>query len=156
MDEEALKKLIGNKIKELRSIKHWSRPQVSGKLRMSENNYGCIERGEIDVSLVRLAQLAKIFGSYMNIYGISIPELVDSNTNEKNVYNLTGKGRNNENFHNCKIGCSETETLILKHELEKAELIQQSLEKEVNYLKEENTHLKEMLNWLKPQIKPTE
>jgi transcriptional regulator with XRE-family HTH domain len=149
MDEEALKKLVGNKIKELRSIKHWSRPQVSGKLKMSENNYGCIERGEIDVSLIRLAQLAKIFGSYMNIYGISIPELVDSNTNEKNVYNLTGKGRNNENFHNWTIGCSETETLILKHELEKAQLIQQSLEKENELLRKQVSQLEQINQLLK-------
>jgi transcriptional regulator with XRE-family HTH domain len=83
MDEEALKKLVGNKIKELRSIKHWSRPQVSGKLQMSENNYGCIERGEIDVSLIRLAQLAETFNSFINLYGIYIPALIDSNTNEK-------------------------------------------------------------------------
>ncbi|MEY3219190.1 MAG: hypothetical protein RIT27_547 [Pseudomonadota bacterium] len=123
---------------------------------MSENNYGCIERGEINISLTHLAQLAEIFGSYMNIYGISIPELVDSNTNEKNVFNLTGKGKNHKNFNNLTIGNSDIETLNLKHELEKALLTQQSLEKEVNYLKEESARLKEMLNWLKPQIKPTE
>ncbi len=149
MDEEALKKLVGNKIKELRSIKHWSRPQVSGKLKMSENNYGCIERGEIDVSLIRLAQLAKIFGSYMNIYGISIPELVDSNTNEKNVYNLTGKGKNHKNFNNLTIGCSETETLILKHELEKALLTQQSLEKENELLRKQVSQLEQINQLLK-------
>ena len=142
MDEEALKKLVGNKIKELRSIKHWSRPQVSGKLEMSENNYGCIERGEIDVSLVRLAQLAKIFGSYMNIYGISIPELVDSNTNEKNIFNLTGK--NHKNFHNWTIGCSETETLILKHELEKALLLLQERDKEIEHFKKQVSQLEEI------------
>ncbi len=156
MDEETLKKQVGNKIRELRSIKHWSRLRVADKLEMSETNYGCIERGEINVSLVHLAQLAEIFDSYINIYGIHIPKLVDSNTNDKNVFNLTGKGKNNENFHNCKIGCSETETLTLKHELEKALLTQQSLEKEVNYLKEENARLKEMLEWLKPQTKSTE
>jgi len=156
MDEEALKKQVGNKIKQLRLIKNWSRPRVADKLEMSENNYGCIERGEIDISLVRLAQLAKILGSYMNIYGISIPEVVDSNTNDKNVFNFSGK--NNKDFHNWHIDFSENElkNLTLKHELEKALLTQQSLEKEVNYLKEENARLKEMLEWLKPQAKSTE
>ena len=147
MDEETIKKQADNKIKQLRQIKSWSRPQVAAKLEMSENNYGCIERGEINISLTHLAQLAEIFDT-------PISDLLGSN--EKNVYNLTGKGRNNENFHNCKIGCSETETLGLKHELEKAHLTQQSLEKEVNYLKEENARLKEMLDWLKPQVKSTE
>ena len=156
MDEEALKKQIGNKIRQLRQNKNFSRLRVAGKLEMSENNYGCIERGEIDISLVRLAQLAKILGSYMNIYGIPIPEVVDSNTNDKNVFNLTGKGKNHKNFNNVTIENSDIETLTLKHELEKALLTQQSLEKEVNYLKEENARLKEMLEWLKPQAKSTE
>jgi transcriptional regulator with XRE-family HTH domain len=144
MDEEALKKLVGNKIKELRSIKHWSRIQVADKLEMSENNYGCIERGEIDVSLIRLAQLAETFNSFINLYGIYIPALIDSNTNEKNVYNLTGKGKNHKNFQGCTIGCSETETIILKHELEKAHLLLQERDKEIEHFKKQVSQLEEI------------
>ncbi len=147
MDEEALKKQIGNKIRQLRQNKNFSRLRVAGKLEMSENNYGCIERGEIDISLVRLAQLAKILGSYMNIYGIPIPELVDSNTNDKNVFNLTGK--NHKNFHNWTISNSETETLALEHELEKAQLIQQSLEKENELLRKQVSQLEQINQLLK-------
>jgi transcriptional regulator with XRE-family HTH domain len=107
MDEETLKKQVGNKIKQLRQIKSLSRLRVADKLEMSETNYGCIERGEINVSLVHLAQLAEIFDSYINIYGIHIPKLVDSNTNDKNVFNFSGK--NNKDFHNWHIDFSENE-----------------------------------------------
>lgn len=78
MDEETLKKQVGNKIKQLRQIKNWSRPQVADKLEMSENNYGCIERGKINISLVHLAQLAEIFDT-------SIPDLIGADG--KNIFN---------------------------------------------------------------------
>ena len=84
MDEETIKKQVGNKIKQLRQIKSWSRPQVAAKLEMSENNYGCIERGEINISLTHLAQLAEIFDT-------SIPDLIGADG--KNIFNLIGKGK---------------------------------------------------------------
>jgi len=45
---------------------------------------------------------------------------------------------------NCKIGYSEAETFILKHELEKALLTQQSLEKEVELLRKQITQLEQI------------
>ena len=140
MDEETIKKQVGNKIKQLRQIKSWSRPQVAAKLEMSENNYGCIERGEINISLTHLAQLSEIFDT-------SIPDLIGADG--KNIFNLNGK--NHKNFHNLTIGKSEIENLTLKHELEKAQLIQQSLEKENELLRKQISQLEE-INRLKQEL----
>jgi transcriptional regulator with XRE-family HTH domain len=137
MDEETIKKQVGNKIKQLRQIKSWSRPQVASKLEMSENNYGCIERGEINISLTHLAQLAEIFDT-------SIPDLIGADG--KNIFNLNGKGKN---FQNWIVGNSDIETLNLKHELEKAFLTQQSLEKENELLRKQVLQLEQINQLLK-------
>lgn len=50
---------------------------------------------------------------------------------------------------NCKIDYSETETLTLKHELEKALLTQQSLEKEVELLRKQVSQLEQINRLLK-------
>ncbi len=43
--------------------------------------------------------------------------------------------------------------MVLKNELEKAQLLLKERDKEVNYLKEEITRLKEMFDWIKSKDK---
>jgi transcriptional regulator with XRE-family HTH domain len=141
MDEEALKEQIGFKIRQFRNLKRWSRQQAASKLEMSLNGYSNIERGEVDISLTRLCQIAETFG-------IELSYLLGAQ--EKNVFHFN-KTQNTE----CLIGggsltnLNEMKDIQLKHELEKSRILLQEREKEINYLKEENARLKEMLEWLK-------
>lgn len=141
MDEEALKEQIGFKIRQFRNLKRWSRQQAASKLEMSLNGYSNIERGEVDISLTRLCQIAETFG-------MELSDLLGAQ--EKNVFHFN-KTQNTE----CLIGggsltnLSEMKDIQLKHEVEKSRILLQEREKEINYLKEENARLKEMVEWLK-------
>ncbi len=141
IDEQTLKEKIGGRVRQLRNLKRWSRQQVAEKLEMSVNGYSNIERGEVDVPLTRLCQIAEIFN-------VEVSEILD--TDKKNIFNFH-KSKNAECFI---IGINSTELKIikdtqLKYELEKAVLLLQEREKEINYLKEENTNLKQILEWIK-------
>jgi hypothetical protein len=95
----------------------------------------------VDISLTRLCQIAETFG-------IELSYLLGAQ--EKNVFHFN-KTQNTE----CLIGggsltnLNEMKDIQLKHELEKSRILLQEREKEINYLKEENARLKEMLEWLK-------
>jgi transcriptional regulator with XRE-family HTH domain len=67
------------KIRFLRQAKGWTQEEVADKLKMSQNGYGSIERGETDVNLSRLEQIADLFG-------IKLSELLG--LDEEAVFNL--------------------------------------------------------------------
>ena len=52
---------LSEKIKELRKKRDWSQEIVANKLNISLNSYGALERGETDIKLSRVEELAKIF-----------------------------------------------------------------------------------------------
>ncbi|BAP56890.1 transcription factor, MBF1 [Thioploca ingrica] len=124
---------LHEKIRFIRQLKGWSQEEVANQLEMSVNGYGSIERGETDVKLSRLEQIAHVFG-------MELLELFD--LNEKNVFNLIG---DHTQFHHSLISSSSIEPTDFKHELEKANLINEQLQKEITYLKEEITYLREMI-----------
>lgn len=115
---------VHEKIRLVRQLKGWSQEDVASKLGMSPNGYGSIERGETDVNLSRLEQIAGIFG-------IKLSDLME--LNEKNVFNLAGEHNNQSNWH---IGFCSPEYLQLKAELEKGQAINAHKDKEIEYLKE--------------------
>jgi transcriptional regulator with XRE-family HTH domain len=51
---------LSEKIKELRKKRDWSQEIVANKLNISLNSYGALERGETDIKLSRIDELAKI------------------------------------------------------------------------------------------------
>ncbi len=53
---------IGFKIKNLRQIHNITQEGMSELLNMSTSNYAKIERGEIDMTIKRLQEIAKVFG----------------------------------------------------------------------------------------------
>ena len=53
---------VHEKIKFIRQLKGWSQEDMAEKLAMSINGYGSIERGETNVNLSRLEQIAQLFG----------------------------------------------------------------------------------------------
>jgi transcriptional regulator with XRE-family HTH domain len=57
MNKEVLKKAIGIKIKQMRTIKGWSREHMADKLKMSVSNYGNIERGETNLTKLQIRKI---------------------------------------------------------------------------------------------------
>ena len=120
---------VHEKIRLVRQLKGWSQEEVATKLEMSQNGYGSIERGETDINLSRLEQIAALFG-------IKLSDLLE--LNEKTVFNLAGTQNNQSNWH---IGSGSLDYLQLKSELEKQQLINGQKDKEIEYLKQINALL---------------
>jgi transcriptional regulator with XRE-family HTH domain len=135
---------VHEKIKFLRLSKDWSQEDVAIKLEMSPNGYGCIERGETDVNLSRLKQIAKLFG-------VELSSLFDDG---KNIFNLNGDAQYSGWIHNQNnSGFSEysTEYLQLKSELEKQLFFVELKDKELAMKDREIAYLKELLELHKQQ-----
>ena len=135
---------VHEKIKFLRLTKDWSQEDVAIKLEMSPNGYGCIERGETDVNLSRLKQIAQLFG-------IELSALFDGG---KNVFNFNGDaqysgwvGQHNQN--NSTFGACSPEYLQLQSELEKQQLVVELKDKELAMKNNELEHLNEIIALLK-------
>lgn len=125
---------VHEKIRVMRQQKGWSQEEMAEKLYMSVNGYANIERGETDVKISRLHQIAKVFE-------MDLLELF--NFGEKNIVYFSGEGFSN-NYSNTN-GDSINNYFSdkeLRHELEKlrlelknSQLLAQQFEKEVSYLK---------------------
>ncbi|MDP3840527.1 MAG: helix-turn-helix transcriptional regulator [Methylococcales bacterium] len=114
------------KIRFLRQAKGWTQEEVADKLKMSQNGYGSIERGETDVNLSRLEQIAELFE-------IKLSELLG--LDEKAVFNQSGtKNNNTQNYHVT--GSQSLDYLQLKSELEKQQLLNGTKDREIELLKE--------------------
>jgi transcriptional regulator with XRE-family HTH domain len=114
------------KIRFLRQAKGWTQEEVADKLKMSQNGYGCIERGETDVNLSRLEQIADLFD-------IKLSELLG--LDEKNIFNQGGtKNKITQNYH--AMGSQPLDYLQLKAELEKQLLLNSAKDREIELLKE--------------------
>ena len=121
------------KLKLIRSSKNWTQEDMAEKLDISTHAYAKIERGETNVNLSRLQQIAEVVG-------MELSQLFDSD--EKNIFNLTGD--NNTQCQN--VNSLSTELIECKHELEKANLMIDEREKEIDYLKQEIDYLKQQMN----------
>ncbi|MEN9460469.1 MAG: hypothetical protein RIS84_489 [Pseudomonadota bacterium] len=114
---------LSEKIRFMRMFKGWSQEEMAEKLGMVVGGYSKIERGETDVNLSRLQQIAGIFGIELShLIGLS----------EKNVFNVI-ENCNNHILSNISVSVPESE---LKTQLEKAQLIIEQQTKEIFYLKE--------------------
>jgi len=120
---------VCEKIHFLRQLKGWSQEEMADKLEMSVNGYAKIERGETDLSLSRLEQIAKVFG-------IELVELFSFG--EKNVFYIAGDNTLNNicNFGNNVHSTVSLDEEKLKSQVEKLCLIVQQQSKEIDYLKE--------------------
>ena len=128
------------KIRFIRHLKGWSQEEVAHKLEMSVNGYSSIERGETDVKLSRLEQIAQVFEmELLELLGV----------NDKTVFR--GTHNNNNQFHYSHIHSLSVGQTELKHELEKAQLVNEQLDKEVAYLKEEILYLKKVISLMEKE-----
>ena len=113
-----LEKMIGNKIRSLRTLKELSQENVAEMLGISITAYSKIERGETDVQLSRLSQIAKAFE-------VSIEEILNFGDKITKCFNGNAIGDNNI------ISNSEKDLLI---ELERLRTKTEGQEKEIQHL----------------------
>jgi transcriptional regulator with XRE-family HTH domain len=131
---------VFDKIKLVRSLKGWTQEQMADKLEISTYAYAKIERGETDVNFSRLQQIAEV----MEIDLLQLLSLDD-----KTLFNSTGAYITQcQYFDNWHVN-SSTEQIEYKHELEKAHLMIEQQQKEMELLKQQIHDLREMIHLLK-------
>lgn len=130
------------RIKFFRGINGWTQEFMAEKLKMSVIGYGNIERGDTDVTLSRLEEIAKILG-------IELQELFDSHG--KVVINLGETSVNGDNHGESAYQKVTNVRQEVEHELEKAQLIIEQQIKQIYLLQQEVEHLKEIIDLLKKQ-----
>lgn len=112
---------VHDKIRFMRQLKGWSQEEMAEKLEMSVNGYANIERGETDVQISRLEQIAKLFS-------VDLTELMSFG--ERNIICLLG----DNNQHVLQTLNMSPEALLM--ELQKHQVLLRERDKEVQYLKE--------------------
>lgn len=121
---------IGDKIRNLRSLKGLSQENMAAMLDMSVVAYGDIERNKKDVNLKRLEQIAEVFG-------ISVADILAFGDRVSNFFEQC-------NQHNFVVGSDNTQNNFdereYKHQLEKAQMEIEKLKVEVLYWKEKFEH----------------
>lgn len=131
---------IHEKIRFIRLFKGWSQEEMAGKLEISVNAYAKIERGETDINLSRLKQVAAVLHTELS-------ELF--NLSEKSVVHLAGQNYIHLNLNlNGEVYYQSSE---LKHELEKSQLMNKQLEQENILLKQQINDLREIMSFLKKE-----
>lgn len=115
----------GDKIRTYRTMKGLSQENVAKLLGISLNSYSKIERGETDITVTRLQQIADVLQIRItDIVGLGDNGFYYPNGNQNNTNSLSGEG---------------IEFIV---ELEKLRTENQGLKNEI-------THLKEIINLLK-------
>lgn len=124
---------VNEKIRLIRETKGLTQEQVAEKLKISVNSYGDIERGNNDVKLSRLEQIAELFEIKLSeLFGLT----------EKGTLNIYFSGCEQNENNRLYIGASSIE-------LEKQLLIIELKDKEIAMKDREITYLKEMLDMYK-------
>ena len=122
---------VHEKLKVMRLCKGWTQEDLAEKLGWSVNIYAKIERGEADVKLDKLKQLAEAIG-------VDPAELLT--TGERTVFNFA---------ENCSLSNLGHTFLLTEaqcaHELEKTKLIIAQKDQEIGWLKGENQNLKKII-----------
>jgi transcriptional regulator with XRE-family HTH domain len=131
---------IGLKIKQLRNIKGWTRQKMADNLEMSIAGYGSIERGETDISIKRLKQIAGIFE-------LSLLDLLAWNENK--TFNITQNNTNDCNNWQLYSSDDNIKALIQSKECEKCEIIKEAQKTEIENLKQQIIQLQDINNLLK-------
>lgn len=126
---------VHEKLKAIRLCKSWTQEDLAEKLGWAVNTYAKMERGESDIKLEKLKQIA-------DAVGIDVTELL--NASERTVFNFAENCRQSNLAHTILLSESQC-----AHELDKAHLIIEQRDKEIAWLKEERERLKEMIELLK-------
>ena len=141
---KALPMEINEKIRFMREIKGWSQKEMAEKLNMSMNGYANIEKGETNIQYSRLEQISELLG-------MKLSELTDLDDRNFQIFLECESSGNYEN--NISINSSD-EVAELRHKLEISKL-ETEQQKMVNlHLKQEITHLKDIIKLTKKSLPP--
>jgi transcriptional regulator with XRE-family HTH domain len=128
---------IHEKLRIIRMFKGYSQEEMAEKLSYSLSGYAKIERGEVELSVNKLENIAELMGiDLQKMLGI----------NEGNMFNVA-ENCTHGNLAHCTI-LSESQCA---HELEKSHLLLQERDKEIENLKQQIEQLKEINMLLKSQ-----
>lgn len=123
---------IGDKIRKVRELKGFKQEYVANKLGMSVTAYGNIERNDSSLTFERLEQIAEILEVTVQDI-LNIPE-------QLNIHSISNS--NNVGFHhvfNDNRVCTEGEVEAYRQSIA-------HLEKEIEYMRQQNLQLLELLN----------
>ncbi len=139
---------LSEKLKAIRKLKNFTQETVAEKLGISTYSYAKIERGETDVKYSRLQKIAKIMGIQLEeLFGLDVKSIFNLNGNPNHNHN---HNHNHNNHTQCDIvNLHSNEQTELQHELEKAQLMIEQRDKEIDYLKQQVNLLNQMINMLK-------
>ncbi len=79
---------VQDKIRTLRTSKGWTQEKMAEMLNLSPNGYSNIERGETDLTLTRLEQIAKLFN-------MTYQDLINMGEKNNGIYFSAGNNTNN-------------------------------------------------------------
>lgn len=130
---------VHEKIRFIRQAKNLSQDEMAEKLGICLNAYGNIERGDTDIRLSRLEQIAQLFE-------MPLSQLLGFD--EKNVFNV---GTNNSGTQHNQSYCTihyPAEYLQLQNELEKEKLLNQQKDKEIELKNEKIADLNRIIKLL--------
>jgi len=130
---------IHEKLKAVRLFKGLSQEEMAEKLGYSINGYTKIERGEVDLNFTKLEKIAEVMG-------IDLQKLLG--LNEGNIFNFLENCNNHTNMAMVQGNIFLSEARCV-HELEKAHLLLEQKDKQIEYLTQQNADLREMVNLLK-------
>ena len=124
--------VIGDKIRNLRSLKGLSQENMADALKMSLLAYGDIERNKKDVTLSRLEQIAKVLS-------VSVGDILAFSDRVSNFFdqcdNAVGINNGGQTNHNDTKEIQHKLDLVLL-ELEKAKVEKEKNEIEIKYWRE--------------------
>lgn len=122
------------KLRQLREMQNWTQEEMAEKMQMSASGYAKLERGDNNLNIERLEQIAHIF----NI------DIADLTSQEKGMIFVVGGdyGNNNSISH-----YGSTDTII--QELEKLKLIVTHKEEIISKLNEQMSDLRDLVAALK-------
>lgn len=128
---------VNERVRLFRELNQWSQEEMAERMNMSVTGYAKIERGETNLSLHKLKQIASVLQ-------IDLIDLISSNDNG---VILVGGENNQNHFRNNYYGSQEAEFKI-----EKLELLLKHKDELLKQKDNELVHLKELINLLKQQI----
>jgi transcriptional regulator with XRE-family HTH domain len=138
---------LPKKLKLIRTLKNWTQEEVADKLGISTHAYAKIERGETDVNFSRLQQIAEVMNIELSqLFGLD----------EKSVFTFISDQNNHYNNqcvdNNWNVNSSSNDQIECKHQLEKANLMLEQQQKEIDYLKQQVDDLRNIINLLDKKI----
>jgi transcriptional regulator with XRE-family HTH domain len=139
---------LSKKLKLLRSYKGWTQEKMAEKLGISTYAYAKIERCETNVSHNRLKQISEVGEIDLEqLFGLDITSIF-------NLYEIPNNNNNNSHHTQCDIlNLHSNNQTELQHELEKAQLMIEQRDKEIELLRQQMSDLREMNQLLKQSAK---